>query len=267
MLQQITIKLDKVDFGLQARKFFDEKELRLLGENIREYGLLCPPLVKPLADRFELLAGERRVRAMRLVGISESQVLVIKDIDAGQIETLQWIENAHRTDLLPCEKAHALASIKQKKGWNNKELATHLHMDQSLPTRYLSLFDTIPPVQEAAAAGKIGPAAWYQISLLAASDQPGLLEMHLAGIPTKQVASLSRKLRKGVPAGSSVRVSRIRCPVPGKGATVVVSGAAISLGDMIEAMTDLLKLAKRESEKGIDARTFEKVCRALAKKA
>ena len=63
-----------------------------------------------------------------------------------------------------------------------------------------------------------------------------------------------------------MKVSRIKCQVPGKGATVVVSGEAISLEDMIEAMTELLKLAKKESEKGLDAKTFERVCRDLAKK-
>jgi hypothetical protein len=54
--------------------------------------------------------------------------------------------------------------------------------------------------------------------------------------------------------------------VPGKGATIVVSGEAISLGDMIEAMTELLKEARKASERGLDAKTFERVCRDLAKK-
>ena len=55
--------------------------------------------------------------------------------------------------------------------------------------------------------------------------------------------------------------------MPGKGATVVVSGEAISLEDMIEALGELMKEAKKASDRGLDAKTFERVCRDLAKKA
>lgn len=133
-------------------------------------------------------------------------------------------------------------------------------------TRLNSLWKTIPAVVNAAAEGRLGPKAWYQISLVEQKDQPELLEMYLSGMPSAQISEISRKKRTSVPANTGGKVSRIKCQVPGKGVTVVVSGEAIAIGDMIEALNELLKLAKRESEKGIDARTFEKVCRALAKK-
>jgi ParB family chromosome partitioning protein len=266
-MSQMTVKLDKIIVHDQARKIFDEDEDRRLGENIKQYGLLQPLLVKRRGELFDLVAGERRLRAMKMVGITECQVIVLKDMDAGDTEVVQWIENAQRADLLPTEKAHALLGIKMKRGWNNKQCAEHLHMkDASLVTRYLSFFDTIPAVREAAEAGKIGPAAWYQISLLPESDQSGLLELHLSGLPTAQIAEISRKKRQPGSPRSALKVSRIKCQVPGKGATIVVSGEAISLGDMIEAMTELLKEAKKASERGLDAKTFERVCRDLAKK-
>jgi ParB/RepB/Spo0J family partition protein len=266
MTQQITMKLDKIRVNAQARKHFETDDLRALGASIKEHGLQNPLLVKPGGDLFDLVAGERRLRAMKLVGITECPAIILKDMDAAQTEVIQWIENAHRADLLPCEKAHALAGIKQKKGWNNKELAAHLQMDQSLPTRYLSLFDTIPAVQEAAAAGKVGPAAWYQISLVPASEQAELLAMHLSGMAAGQIAEVSRKKRKSVSSAAAVRVSRIKCPVPGKATTIVLSGERISLDDMIEAMQELLKEARKASEQGLDARTFQRVCKDKAKR-
>ena len=204
---------------------------------------------------------------MKLVEITDCQVIVLKDMDAADTEVVQWIENAQRADLLPTEKAHALLGIKTKKGWNNERCPSICTWMHRLATRYLALFDTIPSVREAAQAGKIGPAAWYQISLLPQSDQGGLLELHLSGLPAAQIAEISRKKRQPASNGASVKVSRIKCLVPGKGATVVVSGKAISLADMIEAITELLKEAKKASKPpGLDAKTFERVCRDLAKK-
>ena len=91
--------------------------------------------------------------------------------------------------------------------------------------------------------------------------------MYLAGTTSAaQIAELSRKARKPASAGATSTVKRITCQVPGKCATVVVSGEAISLDGMIEALSELMKEAKKASERGLDAKTFERVCRDLAKK-
>lgn len=266
-MQELTVELDKIIVNEQARKHFDESDLRAFGANILEHGLLNALLVKRQGERFALVAGERRLRAMKLVGITKCRVIVLKDMDAGDTEVVQWIENDQRADLLPIEKANALQSILKKKGWTNKQAAEHLHMDPSLVTRYLSLFSTSPAVRQAAAEGKIGPAAWYQLSLLPESEQGGLLALHLSGSwSVAQLGEISRKKRQVRPTGDTVRVGRIKCEVPGKKATVVVSGESISLEDMIDALVELTRLARKESEKGLDAKTFERVCRDLAKK-
>ena len=267
MTQHCEVDLGLIDIAEQARKTFIETELLSLGENIKQHGLLMPLLVVANSSRFTLIAGERRLRAMRLVGITKAQVLVLNPMDAGDTTVVQFIENEFRSAMTPTEKAHAMLDIKQKKGWMNKELSARLQMDQSSATRYLALFDTIPAVREAAEAGKIGPNAWYSISQLPADQQAGLLAMHLSGMPAGQIAELSRKQRKSPSAGAKVKVNRIKCQVPGKkGTSVMVSGEAISLEDMIEALGELMKEAKKASDRGLDAKTFERVCRDLAKK-
>ena len=118
---------------------------------------------------------------------------------------------------------------------------------------------------KAAEEGKIGVKAWNQISLLPEAEQEGLLAMFLAGMSTSQAADAARKSRGATTKSATVKVSRVKCPVPGTGATVV-TGEALSLSDMIEAVAEILKLAKRENEKGIDVSTFQRVCQDLAKK-
>jgi len=267
MGQMVTVRLDQIKVNEQARKHFDQADLQALGANIREHGLLVPLLVKRCGDLFELVAGERRLRAMLLSGLTECRVIVLGEMDAGETEVVQWIENANRSDLLPAERADALRNIKEKKGWSNKLVSEHLHIrDASLVTRYLALFATIPDVQEAARADRIGLQAWYNISLLPPEQQSGLLQMHLAGIPAAQIAEISRKKRKPASDASTVRVNRFKSPVPGKKAVVQISGEGITLDDMLEALIELVKEGKKASERGLDAKTFERVCRDLAKK-
>ena len=102
--QMLTIKLDEIKVNDQARKHFDQAELLALGENIKERGLLVPLLVKKCGDQFELVAGERRKRGMQLVGITECKAIDLGDMDAGDSEVVQWIENALRSDLKPAER-------------------------------------------------------------------------------------------------------------------------------------------------------------------
>src|SRR5262249_22182135 len=150
--------------------------------------------------------------------------------DDADAEVVQWIENAQRADLLPAEKANALRMAKEKKGWSNKELADHLHMDPSLPGRYLSLFETIPAVQEAAAAGKIGLAAWYPISLVDASEQATLLQMYLGGMSRDQIASVSRQKRNEARNGTAqaVRLDSVKIPLA-SGATLTIKGSGLDI--------------------------------------
>ena len=176
MTQHCEVDLGLIDIAEQARKTFIETELLSLGENIKEHGLLMPLLVVPHADHFTLVAGERRLRAMRLVGLKKAQVRVLNPMDAGDTAVVQFIENEFRADLKPAEKAHALLEIKQKKGWNNKQTSEHLHMDASLCTRYLALvrlpslpsakprkpgrLGRPPGIRSASCPNPISPACW-----------------------------------------------------------------------------------------------------------
>src|SRR5262249_23512566 len=133
----------------------------------------------------------------------------------------------------------------------------------SMLTRLNSLWKTIPPVVKAAEEGRIGPKAWYQISLLPQSDQAELLGLYLAGSPAGQIAEFCRKKRtNGTPA---VKLARIKAVLP-SGVCIVASGEGLTLDDLIESLGEAQREAKKAREQRLDAKTFSAVMRDKAKK-
>lgn len=108
----ITIRLDQLRPNpFQPRKdFSNEEELRELGESIKTHGLQQPLIVRAATDAagmYDLGAGERRWRAMHLVGLTEADAIEVLDCSDEELETIALIENVHRTDLSPYELAEA----------------------------------------------------------------------------------------------------------------------------------------------------------------
>ena len=90
----------------QPRHYFAEEELRNLAESIRKHGVLQPLLVTKVDGGFELIAGERRSRAAKLAGLAEVPAIVKEATDQDKLE-IAIVENLHRADLNPMEKARA----------------------------------------------------------------------------------------------------------------------------------------------------------------
>lgn len=92
----------------QPRRYFGQEELQALAASIREHGVLQPLLARPLENgAFELVAGERRLRAAREVGLAEVPV-VVRKMSASQATELALLENLQREDLNPVEETDAM---------------------------------------------------------------------------------------------------------------------------------------------------------------
>ena len=130
----------------QPRRYFDETELQSLSQSIRANGVLSPILVRPSgAERYELLAGERRLRAARLAGLSEIPALV-RDADDPQALELALIENLQRTDLNPIEEAAGYRQLLDEHGFTQDTLSQRLGKARPTLTnalRLLSLPDSV----------------------------------------------------------------------------------------------------------------------------
>ena len=245
----------------QPRKEFDERELRSLSESMKSLGQLQP--VGATADG-TLLWGERRLLAAEISGIAELHVIITdRQLSDTEIRLIQLAENIHRADLTAYEKWLACTEILcGNPGWTQRDLANHLHLSESMVVRLVSPSKTSAEWQAALQAGKVGISDCYAASKRPQGEQAALLSMKLAGASRDAIEHAGRKSRNS--KSESARVTRCKCPLP-SGATVTVSGASMSLTDLIDAMQEVLKKAKRALEQGWDCTTFQRALRDEAK--
>jgi ParB family chromosome partitioning protein len=125
----------------QPRQHFDEAELEELTASIREHGLIEPLVVRRAqagADRFEIIAGERRWRASQRAGLTEVLV-VVKDVSPREAFELALVENVQRADLNPIEIAEAFDRLVREHGYTHDRLAERVGKDRTTVANSLRL--------------------------------------------------------------------------------------------------------------------------------
>jgi ParB family chromosome partitioning protein len=244
----------------QARKHFDDTELRLLGDSLRKRQLQ-PVLAKPDGT---IIAGERRFRAATLVGLKELMVIITDEaLTEVEIRGIQLTENVHRADLTGYEKWQACRELLElNPGWQGKDLAEHLHLDPSSVTRLLSPSKCSADWQEALKVGKVGISDCYAASKLDESEQSGLLALKLGGASRDTLEQAGRKKRSA--ASPAVRASKIKCPLP-SGHVITVAGDELSLDEAIDSLKEAIKAMTKARDTGLDAKTAQAVWRDMAK--
>lgn len=106
----------------QPRKYFDSEPLEKLAESIEKYGILQPILVRRVSDSFEIIAGERRWRAAKLLGLRFVPV-IIKDMDNLELAQVALVENIQRENLNSIEEAKAFKSLIEEHNLTQEEIA------------------------------------------------------------------------------------------------------------------------------------------------
>ena len=106
----------------QPREEFDEEGIKELAQSIREKGVIQPLLVRRKGDNYELIAGERRLRAAKSLGLKEIPILVKNVEDVDSLE-LALIENIQRQELNPIEEAHAFQHLMEKFHMSQEEIS------------------------------------------------------------------------------------------------------------------------------------------------
>ncbi len=150
------LKLDQLQPGkYQPRTRMDEGSLYELAESIKAQGVMQPILVRPVGpSRYEIIAGERRVRAARLAGLDEVPVLV-KDVPDESAAAMALIENIQREDLNPLEEAHGLKRLTDEFGLTHEQAAQAVGRSRSAASNLLRLLNLTEPVQQLLMAGDI----------------------------------------------------------------------------------------------------------------
>jgi ParB family chromosome partitioning protein len=153
----------------QPRTHFDDHDLDELARSIAESGVLQPILVRRLdGGRYELIAGERRLRACRQAGIAEIPALVRESTDQESL-MLAIVENVQRADLGALEEAHAYRSLIDEFGLTQEEVARRVGKSRPAITNALRLLQLPADAQEQIAGGRL--SAGHARALLAVPSE------------------------------------------------------------------------------------------------
>jgi len=157
-----TLAIDRLETGrYQPRTRMDEGALFELAESIKAQGVMQPVLVRPLSDdggvagrRYEIIAGERRVRAAKLAGLDEVPVLV-RDVSDQAAAAMALIENIQREDLNPLEEASGVQRLVEEFRLTHQEAAEAIGRSRTATTNLLRLLQLQRPVQQLVLDGRL----------------------------------------------------------------------------------------------------------------
>jgi ParB family chromosome partitioning protein len=138
----------------QPRREFNDRSLQDLAASLKTNGLIQPIVVRPVANGYELIAGERRLRAARLAGLTAIPAIV-KEVDGLTQAQLALVENIQREDLNPIDRATAYKTLLDQLGLSHSELALRLGEDRSTISNHLRLLDLANAARDFLKAGRL----------------------------------------------------------------------------------------------------------------
>lgn len=216
------IPVDRIDPNpFQPRREFDEAEIKQLAESLKQHQLIQPILVRKLGDRYELIAGERRVRAARLLGWSTINA-VIRECSDRETAEIAIVENLLRKDLNPIDKARSFERYLKEHNSTQEELSRRIGVDRSTIANLLRLLELPETIQKSLIDGKI--SAGHAKSLLSIRDSVqqqelckriiaeglSVREVERAAQAHKEKAAASSPSTEGAPSAAASPASGLR---------------------------------------------------------
>ena len=198
----------------QPRRRFSDAEMATLTASVREHGVLQPVLVTETLDGYQLIAGERRVRAALAAGLDRIPA-VIRHLDDRERLELALIENLQREDLDPIESAHGFRRLIDDFGLTHESIAERVGRARSTVANTLRLLDLAPVVQAAIADGSITEGHGRALGGLSTEHQEHVLGAVIEQeLPVRQTEELVRRLRepKASPNGEQPAEARAGDP-------------------------------------------------------
>jgi ParB family chromosome partitioning protein len=184
----------------QPRQVFDQDALTALAESIKKAGVMQPVLVRTAPNGYELVAGERRLRAAEMAGLDQIPA-VIRDIDDRAAAEWSIIENIQREDLNPIERAEAYQRLQDQFGLTHQEIADQVGLNRSSVTNHIRMTELDEGTKEAVRTGLIsGGHAKSLLSIASISDRSRLVRLAIAG--NWSVRELERRVRRIQDGGS-----------------------------------------------------------------
>ena len=195
------IDIDKIRANpYQPRKQFDEKALKELSDSIKENGVFQPILIRQSISGYELVAGERRLRAAKLAGLKKIPAIIV-EFDDRQMMEISLLENIQRENLTPIEEAKAYDQLIKKLKYTQEELSKHLGKSRANIANMLRLLSLPGEVQELVNEGKLsyGQAR----TLLSLEDEESMIELAertvKEGLSVRELESITAVNKKKKP--------------------------------------------------------------------
>lgn len=200
----------------QPRHIFDDEALAELVHSIKEIGLLQPVVVRQTKTGYQLIAGERRLRASKKAGLKTIPALIRKTADDQMLRDA-LLENLHRANLTPLEEAAAYQQLLSDFGGTQDELATKLGRSRPQISNTLRLLNLPPAVQRRVAAGVL--SAGHARALLALKDSAAMEKLAnriiaegLSVRTVEEIVSLDESVAAPKKAGAKKPLGKISAP-------------------------------------------------------
>ena len=194
----------------QPRKDFNDSKMEELVSSIKEKGILQPIAVRELKDgNYEIIAGERRFRASKLIGLKSIPAYVLTVEDESEVMEYALIENIQRDDLNPIEESEAYASLKNKYNLSQKEISKKVGKSRSLIANSLRLLKLPSSIKEDIKNSKLSMG--HAVSLLGLKSKTQMLAIANRIIKNKlsvrNTEEIISKINSSAPRSKSNRKS------------------------------------------------------------
>jgi ParB family chromosome partitioning protein len=192
----------------QPRKRFNPEDLASLRASISAHGVLQPILVSETATGYQLVAGERRLRAAQAAGLERIPAVIRQLVDRDQLE-LALVENLQREDLDPIETADAYRQLINRFGFSQDDVATRVGRARSTVANTLRLLELAPEVQAAVGDGRLSEGHGRALGGLQAELQGRVLDSVIGQeLSVRQTEELVRRLREPKPVAEEAVPAR-----------------------------------------------------------
>lgn len=246
---------DIVPNAVQPRTVFDESDLSELMHSIREVGVLQPIVVRPLLEqpgKYELVMGERRLRASKAVGLTSIPAVVRETADVDMLRDA-LLENLHRAQLNPLEEASAYQQLLSDFGITQEELATRIGRSRPQITNTLRLLKLPETVQLRVAAGVL--SAGHARAILSVGEHDGMLRL------AEKIVNEDLSVRAAEAAATAAPKPASHRPAPGK-RQGHLDEIAERLGDRLDTRVKI-NLGARKGQITVDFATIGDLNRIL----
>ena len=220
------IETDKIQPNpFQPRRDFDETQLMELAQSVREFGIIQPLVVSKIeketpygtAIEYQLIAGERRLRAAKIVGLPRVPTVVRRAPEDREKFEMAIVENVQRADLNPIEFARSYAKLAEQFGMTQREIAERIGKSRETIANAMRLLNLPTEMQDAIATGKISESQGRVLLALAdpIKQQQLFLQVTTTNVSVREMKNtIAQMNRSGEILGEDVQAEPVAVPTP-----------------------------------------------------